>query len=780
MEKFGIGQAIPRFEDSRLLRGGGKFQDDRNVAGQAYAYVLRSPHAHARILSIDPSAARAAPGVLGVYTGADYQADGLGMPKAVMPRKRPDGSPMFAPQRPAIVIDRVRYVGDPVAFIVAESLAEAKDAAELIAVEYEMLPSATATYESAQPGAAPVWDECPDNISNFVERGNKAKTDAAFASAARIIRRRYVISRVHAQYMEPRGALGVYDATEDHYTLYADCQYPHRVRQMLANSVFRVPESKIRIVAGDVGGGFGTKGWQYVEHRLVLWASKKLGRPVKWTCERSEAVLADEHARDSVSDIELALDADNKFIGLRLNLIANTGAYVGSDRNLLVPGLMIGTVAGVYHIPAAYTYITHVLTNTSPTAPYRGAGRPEAIYLIERLIDDAARELNVDRVDLRRRNMITPAQIPYQNPLGCYYDSGDFPSNLEMALKAADFDGFEARRAQSAARGKLRGIGVVNAIEQSAAPTQSEYAEIRFDTSGTVQLLMGTKNQGQGHETTYKQILHEKLGVDPNEVVFTDGDTDRVAFGMGTNGSRSTVVGGSAIVFAAEKIVEKAKRIAAHLLEASADDIEFSSGALTVRGTDKSVTLKQVAQAAFVPMRLPPGFDGGLNESYVYAPAKDTYPNGCHICEVEIDPETGEPKLVSYVIVDDVGTVINPLTLKGQIHGGIVQGVGQILMEQVFYAPDSGQLLTASFMDYAMPRAESMCDIVVKSNPQPTSLNPLGAKGAGEAGCVGALPAVMNALIHALQPAGVETLEMPATGSHIWSALQAANARRSA
>ena len=780
MEKFGIGQAIPRFEDSRLLRGGGKFQDDRNVAGQAYAYVLRSPHAHARILSIDPSAARAAPGVLGVYTGADYQADGLGMPKAVMPRKRPDGSPMFAPQRPAIVIDRVRYVGDPVAFIVAESLAEAKDAAELIAVEYEMLPSATATYESAQPGAAPVWDECPDNISNFVERGNKAKTDAAFASAARIIRRRYVISRVHAQYMEPRGALGVYDATEDHYTLYADCQYPHRVRQMLANSVFRVPESKIRIVAGDVGGGFGTKGWQYVEHRLVLWASKKLGRPVKWTCERSEAVLADEHARDSVSDIELALDADNKFIGLRLNLIANTGAYVGSDRNLLVPGLMIGTVAGVYHIPAAYTYITHVLTNTSPTAPYRGAGRPEAIYLIERLIDDAARELNVDRVELRRRNMITPAQIPYQNPLGCYYDSGDFPSNLEMALKAADFDGFEARRAQSAARGKLRGIGVVNAIEQSAAPTQSEYAEIRFDTSGTVQLLMGTKNQGQGHETTYKQILHEKLGVDPNEVVFTDGDTDRVAFGMGTNGSRSTVVGGSAIVFAAEKIVEKAKRIAAHLLEASADDIEFSSGALTVRGTDKSVTLKQVAQAAFVPMRLPPGFDGGLNESYVYAPAKDTYPNGCHICEVEIDPETGEPKLVSYVIVDDVGTVINPLTLKGQIHGGIVQGVGQILMERVFYAPDSGQLLTASFMDYAMPRAESMCDIVVKSNPQPTSLNPLGAKGAGEAGCVGALPAVMNALIHALQPAGVETLEMPATGSHIWSALQAANARRSA
>jgi carbon-monoxide dehydrogenase large subunit len=778
MEKFGIGQAIPRFEDSRLLRGGGKFQDDRKLIGQVHAYVLRSPYAHARIRAIDVEAARGAPGVLAVYTGADYSQDGLGMPKATMPRKRPDGSPMFAPQRPAIITDRVRYVGDPVAFVVAESLVQAKDAADLIAVDYDPLPSSTATYESAQPGAAPVWDECPDNISNILERGNKAATDAAFARAARVVRRRYTISRVHAQYMEPRGALGVYDDGDERYTLYADCQYPHRVRQMLANAVFRIPESKIRVVAGDVGGGFGTKGWQYVEHRLVLWAAKKLGRPVKWTCERSDAILADEHGRDSVGDIELALDADNKFLGLRLNMIANTGAYIGSDRNLLVPGLMIGTVAGVYHIPAAYTLITHVLTNTSPTAPYRGAGRPEAIYLIERLIDDAARELGIDRIELRRRNMITAAQMPYQNPLGCYYDSGDFLSNLDIALKAADYDGFEARRKQSAARGKLRGIGVANAIEQSASPSQSEYAEIRFDTSGTVQLLMGTKNQGQGHETTYKQILHERLGIDPNEVVFIDGDTDRVAFGMGTNGSRSTVIGGSAIYFAAEKIIEKAKRIAAHLLEASADDLEFKSGKLTVKGTDKSISLKQAAVAAFVPMRLPPGFDGGLNESAVYAPSKDTYPNGCHVCEVEVDPGTGETQLVNYVIVDDVGTVVNPLTLKGQIHGGIAQGVGQILMEQVFYDRDSGQLLTASFMDYAMPRAETMSDIVVKSNPHPTKHNPLGAKGAGEAGCVGALPVVMNAIVHALEPAGVTTLEMPATSARVWEALQATSGRK--
>ncbi len=779
MEKFGIGQALARFEDARLLRGGGKFQDDRKLPGQAYAFVLRSPHAHAKIVKVDAEAARAVPGVLAVYTGADYAKDGLGMPKATMPRKRPDGSPMFAPQRPAIMTDRVRYVGDPVAFIVAESLAQAKDAAELVAVDYEILPSTTSTYESAQPGAPPVWDECPDNISNIIERGNKAATEAAFAKAARIVRRRYVISRVHAQYMEPRGALGVYDDAEERYTLYADCQYPHRVRQMLANSVFNIPESKLRVVAGDVGGGFGTKGWQYVEHRLVLWAAKKLGRPVKWTCERSEAILADEHARDSVGDIELALDADNKFIGLRLNMIANTGAYVGSDRNLLVPGLMIGTVAGVYHIPAAYTLITHVLTNTSPTAPYRGAGRPEAIYLIERLIDDAAREIGVDRIELRRRNMVTPEQMPYQNPLGCYYDSGDFFSNLEIALREADFDGFEARQAESTSRGKLRGIGIVNAIEQSASPAQSEYAEIRFDTSGTVQLLMGTKNQGQGHETTYKQILHERLGVDPKEVVFADGDTDRIAFGMGTNGSRSTVVGGSAIHFAAEKIVNKAKRIAAHLMEASADDLEFAAGKFTVKGTDKSITLKQAAQAAFVPMRLPKGFDGGLNESAVYAPEKDTFPNGCHVCEVEVDPNTGHAQIVAYVIVDDVGTVINPLTLKGQIHGGIMQGVGQILMEQVYYAPDSGQLVTASFLDYAMPRSDALGEIVVKSNPQPTKLNPLGAKGAGEAGCVGALPVVMNALVHALEPLGVASLEMPATSSRIWEAIQAAKSAKS-
>lgn len=770
MKQYGIGQSIPRFEDSRLLRGRGRFQDDRNLPGQSYGVVLRSPHAHARIVSIDTAAARAAPGILAVYTGKDYAADGLGMPRATLPRKRPDGSPMFAPQRPALVVDRVRYVGDPVAFVVAESLAEAKDAAELIIVDYEALPAVTNTAAAAQPGAAPVWDECPDNISNIVEKGNKSATEAAFARAVHTIRRRYVITRVHAQYMETRGALGVYDEGEERFTLYADCQYPHRVRNMLCSAVFRIPESKMRVVSGDIGGAFGSKGWQYVEHRLVLWAARKLRRPVKWTCERSEAVLADEHGRDSVGEIELGLDGDNRFVGLRLHLIGNIGAYVGSDRNLLVPSMMIGTAVGVYDIPSAYALVTGVLSNTSPTAPYRGAGRPEAIYLIERLIDDAARELSIDPLDLRRLNMIPPKAMPYQNALGCYYDCGDFPANMDMALAAADYAGFPSRREQSRARGMLRGISVANAIEQAASPAQSEFAEIRFDTSGSAQLLIGTKNQGQGHETTFKQILHERLGLDPADVHFSDGDTDQVAFGMGTNGSRSTVVGGSAIYLAADKIIEKGRRIAAHLLESEAADIEFADGRFLVAGTDRAVPLKQVAAAAFVPARLPPGFDGGLYESATYAPSKDTYPNGCHVCEVEVDPETGDVAIVNYVIVDDVGTVINPLTLKGQIVGGIAQGLGQILMERVVY-DDSGQLVTASFMDYAMPRADVFSHITVKSNPVPTKLNPLGAKGAGEAGCVGSLPSIMNAVMNALEPVGVRQLDMPATSDRVWKAI---------
>jgi carbon-monoxide dehydrogenase large subunit len=769
--KFGIGQPVRRFEDSRLLTGRGRYQDDVVLPRQAYAVFLRSPHAHALIRGIDAEAARRAPGVLAVYTGADYAADGLAMPKAAMPRKKADGSPMFAPQRPALVIDRARYVGDPVAMIVAQTLEQAKDAAELVLVDYEPLPSATNTAQAAAPGAPRVWDENPDNISHTFDKGDRAATEAAFAQAAHVVRRRYVITRVHAQYMEPRGAVGSYDKFEDRYTLYADVNYPHRVRNMLANNVFRVPESKVRVVCHDVGGGFGLKGWQYVEHRLTLWAARKLGRPVKWKCERSEVILADEHGRDNIGDVELALDANGKFLGLRLHMLASIGAYIASDRQLLTPFGQIVTLSGVYAIPAAHVTIDAVLSNTNPTAPYRGAGRPEAIYLMERIIEVAARELRIDPIELRRRNIIQPQAMPYKAPLGPLYDCGEFARNMEIALQASDHAGFAARQAASRAAGKLRGIGLANAIEQAAGPVP-EYAEIRFQPSGSAILLLGTKTHGQGHETAFKQILHEKIGIDPSDVHFIDGDTDRVAFGMGSNGSRSMVVGGTALVIAADKVIEKGRKIAAQIMEVAVEDIAFADAKFSVAGTDKTVTLKQVAVAAFQPAKLPKGMEPGLIESATYAPEAATYPNGCHVCEAEVDPDTGKVDLISYLVVDDVGTVINPLTLAGQIHGGVAQGMGQILMEQIVYDPDSGQLLTASFMDYAMPRADAMCNVRMVSNPVPTKSNMLGAKGAGEAGCVGALPAVMIAVMNALAPLGVRELDMPATSARVWQAIR--------
>jgi len=775
MIKFGVGQPVTRLEDARLLKGKGRYQDDTNLPGQLHAVFLRSPHAHAKINSIDTIAAATAPGVHAVYTGADYAADGLAMPKAAMPRKKADGSPMFAPQRPALVVDRARYVGDPVAMIIADTLAQAKDAAELVEVDFAPLPSVTSTADAALPDAPRVWGENPDNISHTYERGDKAKTDAAFARARHVVRRRYVISRVHAQYMEPRGAIGTYDAGEDRYTLYADVNYPHRVRNMLANMVFKVPESKVRVVCHDVGGGFGAKGWQYVEHRLTLWAAKKLSRPIKWSCERSEVILADEHGRDNIGEIELAFDDSAKILGLRLHMLANVGAYIASDRQLLTPFGMIGTVVGVYDIPAAYVRIDAALSNTSPTAPYRGAGRPEAIYLIERAIEAAARELNLDSIELRRHNIIAPAAMPYQTALGPNYDCGEFAKNMETALAAVDHAGFAERREESRKRGMLRGIGLANAIEAAAGPVP-EYAEIRFNPGGTAMLLMGTKAHGQGHETAFKQILCERLGLDPNDIQYIDGDTDRVAFGMGSNGSRSMVVGGSALTLAAGKIIDKSRRLAGHLLEAAEADIEFADGKFAVAGTDRSLSMTQVARTSFQPARLPPGMEPGLFENATYAPERATFPNGCHVCEVEIDPETGAVALVGYVVVDDVGTVINPLTLKGQVHGGLAQGIGQILLEQVAYDRQSGQLLSASFMDYAMPRADVMCDIAIHENPVPTKTNPLGAKGAGEAGCVGSLPAVMIAIMNALEPLGVNELDMPATSERVWQAICEARA----
>ncbi|MFM9969761.1 MAG: xanthine dehydrogenase family protein molybdopterin-binding subunit [Burkholderiales bacterium] len=773
MQKFGVGQSVQRFEDPRLLRGHGQFVNDTFLHNQAHAIVVRSTHAHANIKSVATAAALAAPGVLAVYTGADYAASGLGAPAPVMKRTRVDGSPMFARGHPVIAKDRVHYVGEPVAMVVAETLSQARDAAELVEVDYDPLPSVVNGAKAVKPGSPAVWDECPDNRSHMQELGDKAATEAAFAKAAFIVKRRYEVTRLHAQYMEPRGVVGDYDVRNERYVLYADVQYPHRVREMLSNRVFKLPAHRIHVITHDVGGGFGTKGWQYPEHRLMLWAAKQLGRPVKWNCERSEVILADEHARENITEIELALDAEGKFLGLRANVEANVGAYVSSDRNLLAPFGAMRALTGNYIFPAAYAQTHAVMSNVNSSAPYRGAGRPEAIYAIERIIDDAARELKLDPTELRRKNLIPSSALPMKSALGYNYDCGEFERGMDMTIKAADVAGFPARRTQAKARGKLRGLSVVNAIEM-AAGAGIEEAEVRFNTGGTLTVIVGTKNQGQGHDTMYKQILVERLGVDPADVEFVDGDTDRLAYGMGTSGSRSTVMGGSAVYMAAEKLIAKGKKIAAHILETAEADIVFGEGKFTVTGTDKSVAIKDVARAAFQPAKLPKGLEPGFYETGTFNSTDFTFPNGSHACEVEIDPDTGEVKLINYVVVDDVGTVINPLTLKGQIHGGVAQGAGQILMEKIVYDEDSGQLLSASLMDYAIPRADDMCDMEIHSNPVPTKRNPLGAKGAGEAGVVGAMPAVMNAIANALADVGVKHFDMPATSERVWRAMQSA------
>ena len=775
MEKFGIGQGVLREEDPRLLRGNGLFVNDVDLPGQAHAVVLRSPHAHADILGIDTSAASDLPGVLAIYTGEDIAADNLGVPG--MPAKwlRPDGQPMKYRPQPPLALERVRYVGDPVVLVVAETLDQATDAAEAVMVDYDPLPSITDTAKTVDKDAPRVWDDYPDNVSGLYQAGDEAATDKAFEHAHRIVKRRFTISRVFAHYMETRGAIGSYDPREDRFLLHADVQYPHRVRQLLAEKIFSVPEQNIRVIARDVGGGFGTKGWQYAEHRLVLWASRKLGRPVKWACSRSEAVQADEHGRDNVTDAELAFDGNGRVIALRVRTIANIGAYLSAIRNLLAAFTNVGTLIGVYDIPVAHAVVRTVHSNSNPTAPYRGAGRPEATYVIERMLDEAARELCIDPTELRARNFIKPDDMPVRTALGLVYDCGAFGENQMRVLEMADYKGFPERRDAARARGRLRGIGIANPIERSASPSP-DFAEIRFSTDGTATILMGTKSQGQGHETVYKQIVGDRLGLDPARMRVVDGDTDRVAFGIGTMGSRSTVIGGSALYYAADKVIEKAKKVAAHMLEVAETDIEFGDGAFSVAGTDRSVRLTDVAKASFLPAKLPPGVEPGLFETATFAPDDDTYPNGSHVCEVEIDPETGETDVVGYWVVDDVGVMVNPVIVKGQIHGGVAQGVGQALGEQVAYDPDSGQLLSGSFMDYRMPRAGDFPSIEIEGNGVPTQRNPLGVKGAGEAGTVGALPATMNAVMNALAEVGVTDLDMPATPSRIWQAIEAASA----
>ena len=780
VEKFAIGQSVRRVEDPRLLRGFGRYSDDVSLPHQAYAVVVRSPHAHAVIRSIDTSAARQASGVLAVLTGADLAADGLGDLPTDKTRKRRDGSTAFATPRPALVRDRARHVGDPVALVVAATTEQAVDAAELVAVDYEPLPAVAATADAARPGAPTVWAEAPDNVAFVWEAGNKDAVARAFASAAHVTRLDFVVSRVAAAPLEPRGAVGEWDRRTGRYTLHTGIQAPHGLRTLLADQVFRVPQSHLRVVTGEVGGSFGMKSGVYPEPVLVLWAAKRLGRPVKWTSDRREGFVTDEHGRDNVSTAELALDANGKFLALRVAITLNVGAYL-TPRSAGPGTNNVGGVAGVYTTPAIHLQTTGVFSNTTPTGPYRGAGRPEATYAIERVIDVAALELKIDPVELRRRNLIPATAMPFKTGLVFTYDCGDFGRGMDMALDLADRAGFEKRRAEARQRGQLRGLGIANPVEVAGGPYTAmnpDTAELRINPDGSVSLFAGSTSMGQGNETAFTQIVSDRLGVPPERIQVFWGDSDALGAGRGNGGSGALTVGGSAVTRATEKVIERGRRIAARLLEAAPEDIVHRDGKFTVTGTDRGVTFANVARAAYVPRQLPQGMEPGFSEQAAFTPPAVTFPNGSQICEVEIDEETGIVRIVRHSVVDDVGRMVNPMLVKGQIHGGVVQGLGQGLFEELAYDPTTAQLLAGSFMDYVMPRADDMPLFDVDSHEVPTQVNPLGAKGVGEAGTVGALPALLNAVNDALAPLGVRHLDMPVTSERVWRAIRDAKARR--
>ena len=773
MGEFAIGQPVPRFEDPRLVKGGGRYVADMMFPGMAFGYVLRSPHAHARIRSIDTSKANAAPGVLAVLTGADYKKAGYGDLPVPGGLKRRDGAPGYKPRYPALVEDRVRMIGDYVAFVVAETYYQAVDASELIEIDYEPLPPIVSTGDAVKDNVPLVWDDCPNNIGFIQVEGNKEATDAAFANAAHVVKHHFVINRVTAACMEPRGCIGLYEPIEGRYTIYTTLQRTNVFQTELSNNVLKVPDSKIRVVCGDIGGSFGMKSAVYNECALVLLGAKVTGRPVKWVATRSESFLCDAQARDNVTDAELALDADGNFLGFRARIIAAIGAYMQTGMPAFTGNL--GTLAGVYKTPASHVDVTAVFTHTQPVRPYRGNGRPEAGYIIERMVDLAADQTGIDPAELRRRNTVPSSAMPYKTSVTFTYDCGEFEKNMNMALDAADKKGFETRRVASRKDGKLRGLGFSNTIERSAA-AGLEGAEIRFDRTGTVSIFSGSINQGQGHETAFKQVVCDKLGLDPNEVTYIQGDTDQVFFAEGTGGSRSAAFSGSAFTLAAEKIETKGKAIVAKMLKIDAADVNFSEGIFSSQKTNQTMTIKEVAKASIDPKNVPEGMEVGLISTAIYQGKAASYPNGCHVCELEIDEDTGVVKILRYNVVDDVGTVINPLLLHGQIDGGVAMGVGQILMEDIRFDTE-GQILTGSFMDYAMPRASDLPSYHVGSNPVPTKTNPLGVKGAGEAGCVGAMPAVANALVDALSVLGIKHVEMPATPEVLWKAMHAARGK---
>lgn len=781
MAQDGIGAVVLRKEDRRFLTGAGRYTDDVVRPRQTFAVFVRSPLAHARLRGIRTDAARAAPGVLAVLTGADLASDKTGnIPTGWLIHSK-DGTPMVEPPHPALAQERVRHVGDPVAMVIAETRDQAREAAALVEVDYEELPAVATLADALAPGAPLVWEQARGNVCFDWQLGDAAATDAAFAKAHKVVALDLTNNRLVPNAIEPRAAVGEYDAATEEFTLHTTSQNPHLTRLLLGAFSFGVPEHKLRVVAPDVGGGFGSKIFHYAEEMLVLWAARRVGRPVKWTSTRSEAFMSDAHGRDHLTHAELAVDADGRFLGLRVKTAANMGAYLSTFAPAIPTYLHATLLAGCYRTPAIHAEVKAVFTHTVPVDAYRGAGRPEASYVVERLVDLAARELGIDRVELRRRNFID--RFPYQTPVALEYDAGNYFATLDTALDRARWGAFEQRRAEARQRGKLRGIGLATYVEACGiAPSALvgalgaraglyESASVRVHPTGSVTVFTGTHSHGQGHETTFAQIVAEQLGVPVANVEVVHGDTDKIPFGMGTYGSRSLAVGGSALVKATDKIVAKARKIAAHLLEASEGDVEFKDGKFTVAGTDRQKTWGEVALTAYVPHRYPAGLEPGLEESAFYDPKNFTFPAGCHVCEVEIDPDTGQVQVVAFTVVDDVGKVVNPMIVDGQIHGGVTQGIGQALLEGCQYDAQ-GQLLTGSFLSYAMPRAADVPSYDVGTHVTACTHNPLGAKGVGEVGAIGAPVAVINAVVDALAHLGVRHVEMPATPERVWRAIR--------
>ena len=772
MAKFGLSQSIRRVEDPRLLKGGGRYTDDVAVPGQAQGYVLRSPHAHARIVGINTAAAKAMPGVLGIWTGADLAAAGIGHLPCLAPVKSKDGSPTSDTPRRALAEGFVRHVGDPVAFIVAETHQQARDAAEAIEVDYETLPAATDLATATEPGQPQVWASAPNNTCFDWHVGDSAKADALIKGAAHVARLRVVNNRVVVASMEARAALAEYDAGRNHWTLTTNTQGSWLVRNVLAKNIFNESSDNFRVVTPDVGGGFGMKIFIYPEHVLTCFAARALKRAVKWTSERTEAFQSDTHGRDNITIGELALDKDGRFLALRTKNWAGMGAYLNTFAPFIPTGAGTKVLASVYDFQAIHAQVIGVMTHTVPVDAYRGAGRPESNYLVERLIDTAAREMGIDRIELRRRNMVPSSAMPYVSAMGQRYDSGEFAQLMDAALKKIDWAGFQARRADAAKRGKKRGIGLAYYLEATGG-SPTENAAVRFADDGFVDVYVGTQSTGQGHETAYAMMTSHELGIPIEKIRVQQGDSDTLPDGGGTGGARSLYSEGQAILVTTASVVEKGKIAASEHLEASVADIEFTpkSGSFAVVGTDRAVGILELAQIQ--RKKAAAGIEATILDAQETAEIKShTFPNGCHVAEVEVDPETGVVSIPRYIVVDDVGHALNPLIVRGQVHGGVTQGIGQALLERTAYDAGSGQLVSASFMDYALPRADDLPPIDVDLIEVPCETNPLGVKGAGEAGAVGSPPAVINALVDALGVA----VDMPATPETVWKALAAAKA----